>query len=111
MDEDTSFNNFIGSVTFVGLNRGQSYVATLVTPQKCTKFLQILLLLNILHIWAMQTKSSFLFFQATFEQLFEKLLEAFWKLNLEQLMESPRGGCAQVPSLYRHSVYSGHHSF
>ena len=56
-----SFNNFIGSVGFYW---GQSYLATLVTPQNCTKCLEILLFLYNLHILASDQKNV-LSFRAT----------------------------------------------
>ena len=48
-----SFNNFISSLLFFGFNWGQSCLATLVTPQNCTK---CLLLLYNLHILASDQK-------------------------------------------------------
>ena len=52
---------FIGSLHFFGFNWGQSYLATLVTPQNCTKCLEILLLLYNLLILASEQKKSLLF--------------------------------------------------
>ena len=42
---------------------GQSYLAPLVTPQNCTKYLEILILLYKLHISASDQKKFFVFFK------------------------------------------------
>ena len=91
-----SFNIFIGSLHFFFF-LGQSYLATLVTPKNCTKYLEILILLYKLHILASDQKKFFVFFEqllsnfrykkqlltvfwATFEQLFGKLRKTFWNI-------------------------------
>ena len=70
-------------------------LATLVTLQNCTKCLEILHLIYKLHILASDPKKSFCSFSSNFwatfvtksnfclffEQLFEKLREAFWKIS------------------------------
>ena len=73
-------------ITFVGFNGGQSYLATLVTPQNCTKMVRNLTLLYNLYILASDqttflTKSNFL---ATLWQIPGSFLK-----NLEQFVESP----------------------
>ena len=82
--------HFYWLIRLSGFYLGQSYLATLVTPQNCTKCLEILLLLYKLHILASDQKKFFGFFRATFEELlfvflsnfFEKYgkLFGFWKL-------------------------------
>ena len=86
--------HFYWLIRLSGFYLGQSYLATLVTPQNCTKCLEILLLLYKLHILASDQKKFFVFFRATFEEL----LFVFWATflrntgnflkNLEQLVES-----------------------
>ena len=62
-------------ITFVGFNGGQSYLATLVTPQNCTKMVRNLTLLYNLYILASDQK-KLLFICATVEQL--SLQKAFF---------------------------------
>ena len=53
---------FYWLITFFGLNWGQSYLATLVTPQNCTKMLRNFIFLHNLHILASdQIKQRFCF--------------------------------------------------
>ena len=79
---------FYWLIIYFGFNWGQSYLVTLVTPQNCTKMLRNLTyLLYNLHILASDQKKFcfqellLIFFEATFEQLFEKLQEAVWKIS------------------------------
>ena len=89
-----SFNNFISSLHFFGFNWGQSYLATLVTPQNCTKMLTFVVQFAYFSI---RPKKGFVFtsnFWATFDGFLSNFWETFWEIagnlleNLEQLVES-----------------------
>ena len=75
MDEDLSVSGEGHStITLLahfifGINRGQSYLATLITLQNSQKCLEIFLLLYNLRVLASDQILFFLLFRATFEQL------------------------------------------
>ena len=69
---------FYWLITIFCFNWGQSYLATLVTQQNCTKMLRNpTFVVQFAHI----RPKKFLFFRATFEQFFEKFRETFWKIS------------------------------
>ena len=85
---------FYWFITFFGFNWGQSYLATLVTLQNCTKMLRNLTFVVQFSYFSIRPKNVFVFssnFWATFvtksnfwlclEQLFEKFRETFWKIS------------------------------
>ena len=59
---------FYWLITFFGFNWGHSYLATLVTPQNCTKMLRNLTFVVQFSYFSIRQKTVFVF-QATFEQL------------------------------------------
>ena len=80
--------HFYSLIRLFGFYLGQSYLATLVMPQNCTKCLEILSLLYKLHILASDQKKFFVLFRATFEQL--SLQKATFVCFFEQLFEKLR---------------------
>ena len=82
-------HQFYWLITFFGFNWGQSYLATLVTQQNCTKMLRNP---TLVVQFARIRPKKFLFFRATFEHFFEKFRETFWKIssNLYQKVEGTR---------------------
>ena len=94
---------FYWLITLFGFNWGQSHLATLVTPQNCTKMLRnhSLTFLEQFAYFSIRPK-KFLFLQATFEELssqkatFDCFLRNVSEIlgnfieNLEQLVESPK---------------------
>ena len=92
--------HFYSLIRLFGFYLGQSYLATLVMPQNCTKCLEILPLLYKLHILASDQKKFFVLFRATFEQLslqkatFVCFLSNFLR-NYEKLFEKPRAACGK----------------
>ena len=99
---------FYWLITFFGFNWGQSYLATLVTPQNCTKMLRNLpfvvefayfstrpqkVLIFPSNIWAaFVIKTIFVFFPATFEHFFFRDIKGNFLENLGQLLENPNQG-------------------
>ena len=101
---------FYWLITFFGFNWRQSYLATLVTPQNCTKMLRNLIsvvqfayfstrpqkvLIFPSNIWtAFVIKSIFwlFFFSATFEHFFCWEIKGNFSENLSQLVENPNQG-------------------
>ena len=96
-----SFNNFIGSVGFYW---GKSYLATLVTPQNCTKMLRNLTFIVQFAYFSIRPKKCFVFSsnfkqlslqKATLNGFVKNVWATFWDIlgnileNLEQLVESP----------------------
>ena len=71
---------FYWLIIFFGFNWGQSYLATMVMPQNCTKMLTNLTFAVQFAYFSVRPKRKFLFFRATFNQLLEKLREKFWKI-------------------------------
>ena len=95
-----SLNKFIGSLRVFGFSWGQSYLATLVTPENCTKILRNLtFVVQFAYFSIRQRKVLFLgatfeqlpLQKATFDQRFEELRETFWKLssNLWKALKRP----------------------
>ena len=94
---------FYWLIALFSFNWGQSYLATLVTPQNCTKMLRnhSLTFLVQFAYFSIRPK-KFLFFQATFEQLssqkatFDCFLGDVWEIlgifleNLAHLVKSPK---------------------
>ena len=101
---------FYWLITFFGFNWGQSYLATLVTPQNCTKMLRNLsfvvefayfstrpqkVLIFPSNIWAafvIKTIFWLFFFSATFEHFFFRDIKGNFLENLGQLLENPNQG-------------------
>ena len=86
---------FYWLITFFGFNWGQSYLATLVTRQTCTKILRNLTFVAQFSYFIIRPKKFFVFFEQLLsnfrhekqllifflEQLFEKFRETFWKIS------------------------------
>ena len=84
-------------ITFFGFNWVQSYIATLVTPQNCTKMLRNLTFVVQFAFFSLRPKLVFVFwsnFWTTFDCFFSNFWATFWEItghfleNLEQLVES-----------------------
>ena len=75
---------FYWLVTFFGLNRGKSYLATLVKSQKLHKMLR-----NLTFV----VQFAYFSVRPTFEQFFEKSRETFWKIssNLSKALGAGQG--------------------
>ena len=76
---------FYWLITFFGFDWGQSFLATLVTQQNCTKMFR-----NPTFVVQFARIRPQKFFRATFEQFFEKFRETFWK-NSSKLYQKVEG--------------------
>ena len=98
---------FYWLTTSFGFNWGQSYLATMVTTQNCTKMLRNVTFVVQFAYFSTRRKKRFVFpsnfwaafvIKSNFWLFFEQLLSIFWEIkgnfleNLEQLLESPDQG-------------------
>ena len=85
---------FYWPITFFGFNWGQSYLATLVTPQNCTKMLRNLTFVVQFAFFSIRPKKVFVFlsnFRATFDCFWATFcMRNYGKLFYEQLVESSK---------------------
>ena len=98
--------HFYWLIRLSGFYLGQSYLATLVTPQNCTKCLEILLLLYKLHILASDQKKVFCFFSSNFWGTFVCFLSNFFE-KYGKLFEKSRAACGKPNHSWLTSSHNG----